>query len=360
MTSRQVYAHCRYMRGANAAFMTTDSNPLVSIIVPSYNHAEFILEAVESVLAQSYGRIQVIVVDDGSRDDTRQRLSSVHDDRVETIFLESNAGACNALNVGIEAAHGDYIAILNSDDRWHSAKLETQLKRLSAAPHAAAAFTNAQFVDQRGKPLSEGEIGSRVNIFSQPNRSRPLWLRRFFLEGNCLCHPSILVKRTAYRDLGPYDNRLRQLPDLDMWIRMCKRFEIQVCPEVLVDFRVLDGERNTSAITPVTLRRTWNEHALIADAFFDDMADDDFITGFGDLFVNREARSAAELGIEKAFLYLTGESPLRDIYAPLGFRRLYQALGAPETQQLLRQVYGFGDLQFQEYTSRVAVGVVRS
>ena len=327
--------------------------------MPSYNHAAYVSDALNSIVQQSFRDLQIIVVDDGSSDESVEIIRKNKDERIELIASSRNLGACNALNVGIAQAKGEYIAILNSDDLWHHEKLSKQLAIFESNPEIGAVFSNARFVDQRGTPIADGDLGPRAQIFNQQNRSRHQWLRRLFLSGNCLCHPSLLIRKSVYDAVGLYDNRFRQLPDLDMWIRVCKRHEIYVCGDQLVDFRLLDDEANTSGRTPVTKTRTCNEHLLIGQSFYDNLDNQDFEIAFKDLFIKRDAHAPEELEAEKAFLYFAAESPLREVYAPAGFLALYRLLGNEMSRQTLLNQYGFGDLQFHEYMSRVCLRVER-
>jgi hypothetical protein len=105
--------------------------------------------------------------------------------------------------------------------------------------------------------------------FSALPQGRHAWLRRFFREGNALCHPSMMIRRQLYGELGPYDVRLRQLPDMDLFVRLCARHEIVVLPEVLVGFRVMGDGSNASAPSPVNLTRTVWEMARVLRRYWD-------------------------------------------------------------------------------------------
>jgi glycosyltransferase involved in cell wall biosynthesis len=109
--------------------------PLVSVIIPTFQSARYIVEAVESVLGQTYAPIEIIVVDDGSTDDTRERLRPYFD-RLRYVYLE-NSGPSKARNHGVRLARGELIAFLDADDRWLSNKLETQIRCLMNEPTAA-------------------------------------------------------------------------------------------------------------------------------------------------------------------------------------------------------------------------------
>ena len=235
--------------------------PLISVCMASFNHAPFIRVAVESVLQQSFVDWELLITDDGSTDGTLAALDGITDDRIHIDAFPENRSACVALNHCIRRARGRFIAVLNSDDWWAPEKLTKQLDVMEEKPATAAVFTLASMVDERGRPLPPEHPSHK--IFERPNRTRIDWLRRLILEGNCLCHPSALVRSETYREVGLYDERLAQLPDLDMWIRICMRHDIWVIQERLTMFRLLDYERNASGNRPVVRVRSAVENMLV-------------------------------------------------------------------------------------------------
>lgn len=230
--------------------------PRVSVVIAAYNHREFVRECIDSVRAQTFTDWEIVVTDDGSVDGTRDVLEELSDpdQRIRLHAFASNQGACVAMNDAIARARGEFAAVLNSDDRFHPTKLERQVAFLDAHPKCGAVFALPRFIDDQGAEfLDPGH--KDYTIFQVENRSRAEWLWHFFRFGNCLCHPSVLIRRTCYSDLGGYDPRLAQVPDLDMWVRLCSRYEIYVIQEALVDFRILPGERNASAARPEVIAR---------------------------------------------------------------------------------------------------------
>ena len=240
--------------------MTT---PVVSVCMASYNHAPFIRTAVESVLGQSFTDWELVITDDGSSDGTLAALDGIKDDRLRIEGFPENRSACVALNHCIQRARGRFIAVLNSDDAWAPEKLAKQITVMNEQPQTAAVFTLVDLIDERGAPFSPEQAHGYAGIFDQPNRDRADWLRRLFFGGNCLCHPSVLVRAEVYRDVGLYDECMAQLPDLDMWIRTCLRHDIHVLQERLTFFRLLDRERNASGNRPEVRVRCTTENMLI-------------------------------------------------------------------------------------------------
>src|SRR5262249_9855598 len=144
-----------------------------------------------------------------------------------------------------------------------------------------ALFGRVSFVDREGARIPKRAL-SFGRVFDKGNRSRGRWLRWFFDQGNCLCHPSVLIRRSCYSELGLYDNRLRQLPDWDMWIRLTKKFKFFVADRDLVSLRILPPGQNTSSQAGTNAVRTINEHFLIASRFFDEVSKELLVEGFGD------------------------------------------------------------------------------
>jgi glycosyltransferase involved in cell wall biosynthesis len=234
----------------------------VSVVMASYNHAAFVRQSVESVLAQSFSDFELVITDDGSVDGTSDVLRGFSDSRIHLNVFSKNRGAVDALNDAITRSCGEYVAVLNSDDYFLPGKLATQVAYLDGNPGVHAVFGMPEVVDEAGRDLDESEhLFARV--FTQQNRTRIEWLRHFFEVGNCLCHPTLMVRRRAYHEVGLYDPLLMNLPDFDMWVRMCGRFDIHVMPEVVTAFRVLGHERNTSAPSPPNIARAAWEMSTI-------------------------------------------------------------------------------------------------
>lgn len=208
--------------------------PTVSVIMATYNHADFVIQAIESVLAQQGVDFEFLIADDGSADRTREVVASIKDARIRFFPSEKNRGACVVTNELIERASGEFIALINSDDYWTVPdKLAYQVQIMRENPKVGACFGRARFVDKDGRDIDKASLPFGT-VFDQENRSQGQWLRRFFDLGNCICHPTLLIRKSCYEALGMYNNRLRQLPDFDMWIRLLKRYDIFISDKELV------------------------------------------------------------------------------------------------------------------------------
>lgn len=328
------------------------SPPTVSVIMATYNHAPFVAEAIQSVLEQKGVDFEFLISDDGSIDSTREVVAAIKDNRITFFSNEVNRGACVVTNELIERASGEFIALINSDDYWcDDGKLAFQVKYLRDNPKVGACFGRAKFVDRHGVEIDKSDLpfGS---VFDQQNRSQGQWLRRFFDLGNCICHPTIMIRKSCYQELGGYDNRLRQLPDFHMWIRLIKKYNIFVSDRTFVAFRQLAGE-NASAGTADNMTRLHNESYFVLREFFDDIPQSVFSDGFGDLFRSIGIATPEIIEIEKAFIYLTGERWASHVYKLIGLEKLYSLSGSEKYKNYLIHNFNFSDCDLYSLAARV-------
>ena len=327
------------------------TKPLISVIMPTYNHADFVTQSINSVLNQKGVDFEFLIADDGSTDRTRDVVAAIRDERIKFFPNEVNRGACQVTNDLIFLASGEYIALLNSDDYWLSNnKLLKQLEVMRDKPNVGACFGKARFVDKQGMMIDKSTL-QFGNVFEQQNRSRGEWLRHFFERGNCLCHPTILIRKSCYEQIGCYDNRFRQLPDFDMWIRLLKRFDIHIIDEEMIAFRHLPGE-NASSITSTNMRRIRNELYLIMRTFYDDMPLDVFHQGFSDLLKHPEATDDLTFEIESALLYFNEKVSRTSSYVLIGLDKLHQLLGNDENKAILLSHYAIDHKYYFDLTSK--------
>lgn len=320
--------------------------PTVSVIMATYNHADYVAQAIESVLSQVGVDFEFLIADDGSVDHTREVVASIPDSRIRFFPNESNRGACVVTNELIGKASGEFIALVNSDDYWMGTdKLAYQTQFLRDNPNVGACFGQAQFVDKAGIKIDRASLPFG-KVFQQKNRTQGEWLRFFFDVGNCLCHPTMLIRRSCYAELGMYSNRLRQLPDFDMWIRLVKQYPIHISDRELINFRILPGE-NASSQTVGNSIRTINEHYLIADTFFDNVEASQLVNGFGDILKNKDIPSKEHLDIEKALLYFIDNQWLGKPYQLIGLLKVSRLLNNPVHHAILVDTYGIDDRWFQ-------------
>jgi glycosyltransferase involved in cell wall biosynthesis len=238
--------------------------PRVSVVIPSYNHERFVGAAVESVLAQSWTDLELIVVDDRSTDGSTKMFERVRDSRFHFTVQPENLGISAAMNAGIRASRGEFVAVLGSDDSFRADKLAAQVAVLDAHPDVAAVFTRPEVVDDDGR-LRDDAVGREIRaVFDEPDRPRHQWLARLFDKGNRLCHPSSMMRRSAFDEIGWYDERLAQLQDQDLWLRLLSRHEIRIIPERMTFYRRLrSGGSLSSPEQPGKVARTMWETSKV-------------------------------------------------------------------------------------------------
>lgn len=206
----------------------------VSIIIPTYNRAKMLEKSVNSVLAQTYPWFEVLIIDDGSTDNTRQLVASFQDKRIRYYQMEKNQGASAARNYGLQNANYDYIAFEDSDDLWYADKLEKQMKILQNADEDIGIVYHKivyDFGEGRYAILPPEEIEKEKksgNIYTQ------------MLYHNLIPCPSILARRSAIRKTGNFDTELKALEDYDFALRLTKKYKAYFLDEILLNASLLN------------------------------------------------------------------------------------------------------------------------
>jgi cellulose synthase/poly-beta-1,6-N-acetylglucosamine synthase-like glycosyltransferase len=189
----------------------------VTAIIPTHNYGRFLKRAIESVFAQAYFVAEIIVVDDGSTDDTRE-IAGQFGDRVRYIYQE-NAGVSAARNRGIAAATGEWIAFLDADDWWLPEKIQLQVEAASRDSEVALVYTGMWNVT----PDGERTLHPATDV-------PQLWPKLRY--SNCVSNGSCaMVRRSALLAEGGFDEGLRACEDWDMWIRLARKYKFAVVPE---------------------------------------------------------------------------------------------------------------------------------
>lgn len=325
------------------------NTPRVSVILTSFNHDKFIREAIDSVLNQTFTDFELIIWDDASTDNSWAVISSYSDPRIKAFRNEVTKRGIYGINKAIaDVASGVYIAIHHSDDVWELDKLGKQVAFLEGHADVGAVFTNALATDERGVPLAD-KSHTYCNIFNQPNRTRHEWLRHFFLSGNALCHPSILIRKSCYLNCGLYRLGLGQLGDFDMWVRLCAQYEIHVMVDRLIRFRVRDGEMNTSGNRPESRIRLFNENQKVLQLYRTILGQDDIFKTFPDFIsYDRGEDTDPEYVLSRVCL----ESGGFFLWQLLAIEILFDIINNPPRRQAIEEVYGFTPGDFIAITGK--------
>ena len=242
-------------------------HPLVSVVTASYNMEQYVCTAVDSVLGQDCPNLEIIVVNDGSTDDTRASLAKYDDDDRVTIIHQQNMGQTVAKNRGLAASRGEYVGFCDADNLWLPGKLAHQVPLLMSQPEVGVVYGNIALIDGEGKPLP------------------PLKTKRYsgritakLLVNNFVTFNTALVPRRLLEKVGGFDEDLRMAIDYDLWLRISLEHEFLYLDQPLVEYRIWGGQmshrtgerlenafrmmkkflaQNPGAVTPVQARRAW-------------------------------------------------------------------------------------------------------
>lgn len=266
---------------------------LTSVVIPAYNRARTLGDALESVFAQGIDRVEAIVVDDGSMDDTCRVMEALleryrarfQEDRVHYVF-QRRQGAGAARNSGLALARGTFVAFLDSDDVWLPGKLQTELDLFEKYPRVDAVISDSEL-------WSEGKLvaPSRFKLFGVPlpagrkepflTELAPLWVEKSLFSTCCLT-----LRRSALARIGPFDPLLRSHEDWDFELRLYHTCQVVIIPEVTarvrrfddgtrgergtdrdflrVQYRILDRMRSLPPLSPQTTKKIWARRRELA------------------------------------------------------------------------------------------------
>lgn len=266
------------------------TNVKVSVIIPAYNALRFLPQTVESALAQTWRDFELLVVDDGSTDQTGAWAAQHPDARVRLI-QQVNAGAAAARNTGIAEAKGKYIAFLDADDLWEPTKLERQVACLSARAKVGLVHTAIRYIDESGR---------EINRVLRTQGEGDVW-REVVVHNPVRCGSTPLIRRACFEKVGIFDPGLSFAEDWDMWIRIAAHYQFAVLNEPLVSYRQHSANmtKGYQAIMP-------NFTKIIERAFQNTAAEHNLLKreayGHAYLFAAGRAFSANDTGEAKVLL----------------------------------------------------------
>ncbi|MBA7489482.1 UDP-4-amino-4-deoxy-L-arabinose--oxoglutarate aminotransferase [subsurface metagenome] len=192
--------------------------PLVSVIIPIYNRTEYVCEAIDSVLAQTYKNYEIVVVDDGSITDVK-RVLKPYRAKIKCLYQE-NKGLAAARNYGIKNSNGKYLAFLDDDDLFEPRKLEIQVPVLEDNPEVGFVYSDCYGFE------AENRNEKRLNLATGRDRASNEFANLYFIDTNVLV-PTVLIRRKCFEDVGLFDENLPQNEDVDMWLRVALRWQVK-------------------------------------------------------------------------------------------------------------------------------------
>lgn len=229
----------------------------VSVVIPTYNRAAFIREALESVLAQTYQDFEILVIDDGSTDNTAEIVQSIGDARIRYV-TQDHRGVPAAIDMGWRAAQGEYIARLDSDDRWLPEFLHEVVSRMDADPSVGAVYARAHAMNSSGQMLTQ-LIGTQERFPGHTLKS--------VIYGDFVTAMAVLIRRSAIAAAGGYDVSLITNEDWDMWIKIAyQNYKIGYVPRVLAHYRF--HEQNLTRATSDRMNAIMRDRVRVLDNFF--------------------------------------------------------------------------------------------
>jgi glycosyltransferase involved in cell wall biosynthesis len=265
-------------------------NPRVSVVMPTHNRARELPRSIRSVLSQTFGDFELLIVDDASTDATPEVVARFRDPRIRYIRNELNVGGAEARNIGIRASRGTLVAFQDSDDEWRCQKLETSIGALDEDPALQGVFSSFwEICGRRARYVPEVE--------PPPEGSG---MQHALLWGNFVGTPTVVVRRSALEEVGGFDPNMPRYQDWDLFLRLAAVGRFMFIPEPLVLAYVTEGSITMNeAAHKAALKRIYRKHEKII---------------------------AADRRLRADWLYRMGDSMMSGEETPDGRQMLYQAV----------------------------------
>ena len=326
--------------------MNNSSNPLISVRLVTYNHEKYIEEAIYSILKQTFTDYELIIVNDGSTDQTdtiiKQILKRENNSKIKYIYQE-NQGVGSAFNTGILNAKGKYIADMSGDDVCYPQRLEKQVKFIEETK-AKIVFSWVDIIDDHGNISLNHPM---TKLFNQPHRNRIDILKYFFYRANYFNCPTGIIQRQLLINVGLYCLTSIQLQDFEMWLRIAVNHDIYMLPEKLIKYRIRANNLNLSAPNADTEKRMTFELIQIYRHFFDNFSMYLFKEVFGNEIRVKNFTDSIHYELEKAFIYLSHRS---NFIKSIGIEKLYYLCQDESILKVAKSDYNFGLPELFELT----------
>ncbi len=253
-TTHPQISHPQRMMVTTQKMHSTTSPELVSVVIPTFNRGTTINRAIDSVLEQGYPNIEIIVVDDGSTDDTAERMERYRDDSRVKYLTFPNGGVCTARNRGIRASSGEYIAMLDSDDYWLPGKLALQLEVLRAHPELRLVWTDMDAIDVDGNIVNQRYLRKMYSCYEYFPNLEGLFDKSYLSNdgaqihlghiapslvlGNLVHTSTVLARRSSLNEAGDYDQSVHPSEDQDYYYRVCKTGRVALIDTVTIHYQI--------------------------------------------------------------------------------------------------------------------------
>ena len=308
--------------------------PLVSVILPCYNHEKYVARAIESVLNQTYKNFEFFVADDGSTDNSQEVVKQYEEYFTGVTYFKENAGSRRKF---LESqVHGKYIAYMHSDDVWEPDKLAIQVDYMEKHPECGSCLTWCEYINDNGESLER-------NIFIQKNRTKYEWMKFFFENGNVLCNPSSFTRTEIFKDAQIHGTSCRQLPDFFKWVDTIQKCDIYIVPRVLTKMGWHESgvNSNTSSANRINSIRHRVENGLNWYYVIRDMDNEFFRKAFGESMIRKNAVSDLEMICEKYFLLLNS----KDVFCQHS-ALMYMVENYEKIKDILKEKYNYSKKDF--------------
>lgn len=218
----------------------TLNKPRISVIIPVYNGERYFARTIESVLAQTYSAMEIVVVDDGSRDSSQDVVARYLNHTNVRLITQENAGVAAARNTGIRAATGDYIALLDQDDLWLPDKLACQVEYLDKHPEIALVHSNIHFIGEAGERIPDPEWAWVAPTYGQVLPELVQW--------NRICTCTVLLRKSVLEQVGLFRQELAPADDWDLWLQVAARHPIGFVDAVTACYRLHQGNESRNLL----------------------------------------------------------------------------------------------------------------
>jgi len=337
------------------------NRPLVTVAIPSYNHAKYISQTIQSILDQTFQDFEILIIDDASSDNTLEVVKSFCDSRIKLTILKKNSGVCKTSNLCIANALGEYIAIIASDDMMEKTKLEKQVSFLQNNPKYSAVFSGMEVIDENGIKQKK-KTKKYTKIFEKENRDRFEWLRFFFSNGNCIAAPSMLAKTSALKEVGGFNSSLTQAHDFDLWVKLClKGHEIYIIGEKLLKYRERNYNKNLSSNTKNTRIRLLFDNEKILRNFLEVSSLKDFRKIFPDSYKDNLQFRLPEhekIIIDYLIFQEAYKHNLSIYHKQFATDLIFEILQKADSYEILAQNFGFSFAEYGKIITQNPLGVL--